>query len=155
MPCIYHSRKESNLSRLGKKLGIGMDEFCNFIKLYSSMEEWFHSSNPRSEVRESRLLIYTVLRLLKKAFSRQHVLGHNIPKLHGMTKMQHYICLFGSAMNFYGGLGESCHKYFGKAPGDNTERRVLEFARQITHRIYEWMVFEIANEKVMQQDINK
>ena len=101
-------------------------------------------------VRVSRLLISTVLRLSKTVFPRHHGQGHNIPKSNGVTKMQHYMCLFGSAMNFYGGPGESSHKYFVKAPGDNTQGRVPEFARQIANRIYECMIFEVANERVMQ-----
>ena len=44
----------------------------------------------------------------------------------------------------FGGPGESHHKYFVKAPGDNTQRRVSEFAKQIANRIYESMIFEIA-----------
>ena len=39
-----------------------------------------------------------------------------------------------------------------KAPGDNTQRRVRESTRQIANRIYECMIFEIANERVTQQD---
>ena len=55
-------------------------------------------------------------------------------------------------MIFYGGTGESSHKYFVKAPGDNTQRRVRAFVRQIVNRMYECMIFEIANERVIQQD---
>ena len=90
--------------------------------------------------------------VLKKVFPRKAGNGHNIPKFHGMTKMQYYMCIFGSAMIFYGGPGESSHKYFVKAPGDNTQRRVRELARQIANRMYECMVFEIANEQVMKHD---
>ena len=62
------------------------------------------------------------------------------------------MCLFGSAMNFYGGTGESSQKYIVKAPGDNTQRRVCESARKIGNRICECMIFEIANIRVIQQD---
>ena len=55
-------------------------------------------------------------------------------------------------MIFHRGPGESFHKYFVKTPGDDTRRRVREFARQIPNRIYECMIFEIANERVMQQN---
>ena len=60
--------------------------------------------------------------------------------------------LFGTALNFFGGPGESHHKYFVKAPGDNTQRRVSEFAKQISNRIYENMIFEIAKEALQQQE---
>ena len=62
------------------------------------------------------------------------------------------MCLSGSGVNFYGSPGESAHKYFVKAPGDNTQYRVHEFAKQIANRIYECMIFKIANERVLQQE---
>jgi hypothetical protein len=34
--------------------------------------------------------------------------------MHGITKMQEYMKLFGSGINFYGGPGESAHKYLLK-----------------------------------------
>jgi hypothetical protein len=43
--------------------------------------------------------------------------GYNLPKMHGITKMQEYMKLFGSGINFYGGPGESAHKQFIKIPG--------------------------------------
>ncbi len=57
--------------------------------------------------------------------------------MHDMTKFQSYIKKYGSAMNFYGGAGESAHKFFVKAPGQKTQRRVSEFAIQIAHQYYE------------------
>jgi hypothetical protein len=36
--------------------------------------------------------------------------------MHGITKMQEYIKLVGSGINFYGGPGESAHKQFIKIP---------------------------------------
>ena len=39
-----------------------------------------------------------------------------------------------------------------KAPGDNTQHRVREFDRQVANRMYECMIFEIANEKVTEQE---
>ncbi len=34
--------------------------------------------------------------------------------MHGITKMQEYMKLFGSGINFYGGPGESAHNQFIK-----------------------------------------
>jgi hypothetical protein len=34
--------------------------------------------------------------------------------MHAITKMQEYMMLFGSGINFYGGPGESAHKQFIK-----------------------------------------
>ena len=59
--------------------------------------------------------------------------------------------LFGSGIFFYGGPGESHHKYFVKSPGDLTQRRVSEFAKQVANRVYESMSFEIANEGVKKE----
>ena len=69
----------------------------------------------------------TILRKVQKIFRWSDGHGWNIPKMHGMMKMTEYIKLFGSGINFYGGPGESHHKYFVKAPGDLTQRRVSEF----------------------------
>ena len=62
------------------------------------------------------------------------------------------MCLSGSGVNFYGGPGESAHKYFVKALENNTQYRVHEFAKQIANRIYECMIFKIANERMLQQE---
>ena len=56
--------------------------------------------------------------------------------------------LYGPALNFYGDPGESAHKQFVKQPGNNTQRRVAQFAKQISERVYESMIFEVALERV-------
>ena len=76
----------------------------------------------------------------------------SIPKYHGMSKMLFYIQLYDSGINVYGGPGESHDKYFVKASGSNTRRRVSNFAKQIANQVYESMILEIANEKVTEQD---
>jgi hypothetical protein len=48
--------------------------------------------------------------------------------MHGITKMQEYMMLFGSGINFYGVPRESAHKQFIKMPGQRTQQRVSEFA---------------------------
>jgi hypothetical protein len=60
--------------------------------------------------------------------------------MHGITKMQEYMKLFGSGINFYGGPGESAHKQFIKIPGQRTQRRVSEFAQQIALQYYNMLV---------------
>ena len=57
-----------------------------------------------------------------------------------MAKFQSYIKRYGSAMNFYGGTGESAHKQFVKAPGQKTQRRVSEFASQTAFQFYDILV---------------
>ena len=97
--------------------------WIKFVKLYLSMEEWFHDSNPKQEVDQARHLIAKVLTRLQKLFPRPNNIGngYNLPKMHGMTKFQFYIKRYGSAINFYGGTGESAHKFFVKAPGLKTQ----------------------------------
>jgi hypothetical protein len=70
--------------------------------------------------------------------------GYRIPKMHGMTKMQEYMKLFGSAMNFNGGLGEAAHKTFVKSAGQKTQRRVSEFAKQTANQYYNGLLTSYA-----------
>jgi hypothetical protein len=112
-----------------------------FIKLYLSMEEWFHNCNDKEEVNQARPLIPKVLKMLQWLFPREkNSNGYCIPKMHGMTKFQSYIKRYGSAMNFYGGTGESAHKQFVKAPGQKKQRRVSEFASQTALQFYDILV---------------
>ena len=76
------------------------NKFIKFVKKYLAMEVWFHDTNDKSEVKNSRRYIGAVLKLMKVVFPRMEGNGWNIPKHHGMTKMQHYILLFGSGMNW-------------------------------------------------------
>ncbi len=65
-----------------------------------------------------------------------------------MTKMQSYIKLFGSRMNFYGGPGEAAHKTFVKAAGQKTQRRFSKFAQQTAHQYYNMMLSTHATQHV-------
>ena len=77
---------------------------------------WLHDSNLKEEVNNARPLIAKVLRLVKELFPRDGSgNGWNIPKFHAATKFPDYIRRYGSAMNFFGGTGESAHKLFVKA----------------------------------------
>ena len=49
-------------------------EWIKFVKLYLSMEEWFHDSNPKQEVDQARHLIAKVLTTLQKLFPRHFFL---------------------------------------------------------------------------------
>jgi hypothetical protein len=109
------------------------------------MEEWFHNCNDKEEVNNARPLIAKVLKWLQELIPREEgTNGYCIPKMHGMTKFQSYIKKYGSTMNFYGGPGESAHKFFVKAPGQKTQRRVSEFAIQTTNQYYDIMVTRYA-----------
>jgi hypothetical protein len=60
--------------------------------------------------------------------------------MHRIAKMQEYMNIFGSGINFYGGPGESEHKQFIKIPGQRTQRRVSEFAKQTALQYYNILV---------------
>ena len=64
--------------------------------------------------------------------------------MHGTTKMQSYIKLFSSGINFYGGPGETAHKTFVKSAGQKTQRRVSKFAQQTAHQYYNMMLSSCA-----------
>ncbi len=66
--------------------------------------------------------------------------GYNLPKMHEITKMQEYMKLFGSGINFYDGPGETAHKQFIKIPGQRTQHRVSEFAQQTALQYYNMLV---------------
>ena len=123
---------------------IDPQKYLECLKLYLSMEEWYHETNKKEEVRSARQLIGEVIQLVHKIFPRSEGQGWNIPKTHGLKKIQYYMCLFGSAINFFGGPGECNHKKFVKATGNNTQCRIDSFSSQIAQRYYETMLLEIA-----------
>ena len=57
-----------------------------------------------------------------------------------------------SAINFYGGTGESAHKLFVKAPGLKTQRRVSEFAVQTARQYYDMLVTSRALQSIEENE---
>jgi hypothetical protein len=105
------------------------------------MEEWFHDTNDKDKVHNSRDAIAKVLTSLQKKFLRSDCTnGYSIPKMHGMTKMQSHIKLFGSGMNFYEGPGEAAQKTFVKSAGQKTQIQLSKFAQQSAHQYYSMML---------------
>ena len=147
--CIAHTTSGSAVLKRCLKLSEQKwKQYIEFLKLYLCMEEWFHDANNKNEV------IYTQEEIAKVLQSLQHFPprkinsnGYNIPKMHGMTKMQEYMRLFGSGINFYGGPGESAHKHFIKIPGPRTQRRVSEFAQQTALQYHDMLVSRYAAEE--------
>lgn len=137
---------------LQNELGLTNNQWKRWIKffcMYLSMEAWFHDCNEKDEVNNSRETIASVLGDLQTFFPRkENSNGYNLPKMHGATKMQHYMKKFGSAMNFYGGPGEASHKCFVKAPGFKTQRRMREFAVQTAKQYYNLMMVQHASSYV-------
>jgi hypothetical protein len=76
------------------------------------MKEWFHNSNNKVEVDDSKPLIGEAQQTLQAFFPREDTTnGYCIPKMHGMTKFQPYMKRYSSSMNFYGGPGEAAHRF--------------------------------------------
>jgi hypothetical protein len=134
--CICHTTKGRTVMQNSLQFSdVKWKELLKCRKNYLAMEEWFHDNNGEDEVRSARNNIALVLRLVQRFFSRsEKTNGYNIPKMHGMTKMQEYMKLFGSVMNFYGGPSKAAHKTFVKLAGRKTQRRVSEFAKQTANQ---------------------
>ena len=146
--CMSHTAAiRTRLSLVLMSRGISLHEFQSCLKLYLAMEEWFHSVNVKDQVENSRHLVGYVIGLIKKVFPRgtsARNQGWNIPKMHGLTKMQTYMVQFGSGSNFYGGPGETFHKKFVKDTGNNTQGRADSFSSQCATRYYESMLFSFS-----------
>jgi len=141
LTCIVHTQDGQLLKEC---LDMSNEEWrclLLFLRQYLALEEWFHCNNDKREVTNARHKIGKVLKMMQTLFPRcEGTNGYNIPKMHGMAKMQFYMMLFGSAINFFGGPGESSHKQFVKAPGLKTQRRVSEFACQVAKQYHHVMV---------------
>jgi hypothetical protein len=153
--CIAHTVDGS--VKLQKALGNPSlscwKKFLECLKLYLSMEEWFHDCNRKEEVHNSRDMIAKVLSMVQDLFPREEgTNGWNIPKMHAMSKFMVYMIRYGSAMNFFGGPGEAAHKFFVKAPGLKTQRRAKEFARQTAEQYYHVMVSQYALRAILSQE---
>ena len=149
--CLAHTDQiKARLEQCFSIENIRIADFFLCLKLYLGMEDWFHTSNPKTEVRSSKILIAQTLQLIKDVFLRTDTNGEEvgqgwaIPKFHGTTKFTDYIMLFGSAINFFGGVGECNHKTFVKATGHNTQKRIDSFTSQVATRYYEAMTIGIA-----------
>ncbi len=140
--CIAQTVEGSEILRKGLQHSSNKwVKWLKCLKLYLSMEEWFHNLNDQEEVNNARPLIGEVLKMVKSLFPREEKSnGYCIPKMHGMTKFQPYMKRYGSATNFYGGPGEAAHKYFVKVPGQKTQRHVSKFAVQTANQCYDMMV---------------
>ena len=122
--CIAHTTDGNDkLQRaLGRLSQHRWKKFLDFLKLYLSMEEWFHDCNRKVEVENSRNMIAKVLQMLQELFPRgEGTNGYCIPKMHAMTKFMFYIQRYRSAMNLFGGPGESAHEFFVKSPSLKTQ----------------------------------
>ena len=115
--CLSHTNQIR--SRLDQCLiceKINPADFYLCIKLYLGTEEWFHAKNPKTEVHAPNVLTGKTLQLIKDVFPRTDIDGEelgqgwSLPKFHATTKFREYMISVGSAINFYGGVGECNHK---------------------------------------------
>ena len=72
--------------------------------------------------------------------------GQKFSKMNAITKFVDFMVLFGSAINFLGGIGECNHKIFVKDTGCNTQKRINTFTTQCTTQYYESMIFDMATQ---------
>ena len=80
---------------------INPTDYLDCLKLYLAMEVWFHANNSIDEVQHARPLIAHVIGLVQRVFPRSDGQGWHLPKTHGLTKMQYYMCRFGSGINLF------------------------------------------------------
>ena len=81
------------------------------LKMYLSMEDWFHQTNKNEEVKRACPLISIVIQMIHESFPCTVGHGWQLQKSHGLTQMQTHMCLFGNGINFYGGPGECNHNF--------------------------------------------
>jgi hypothetical protein len=114
------------------------------------MEEWSHNNNCKHKVNSAEALVFEILELLHHAFPKWDKDGNKegeqwaVSKFHGVTKFVLYMKLFGSAINFHGGIGKFNHTIFVKDSGFNTQKRVRTFTLQVVQRYYGGMTLTIA-----------
>ena len=114
--------------------------------LYQIMEQWLHETNKMTVVKAARPYIGDVLSLVQENFSRKWGDGWNIQKMHGLTKMQYYMCLFGSRIILFWGPGECNHICFVKGTGFCTQGRIESFCSQVVAKFYETILPDIVKQ---------
>ena len=143
--CIsYTATVRAVLKPITEDMGCSIADFQDCLKLYLSMESWFHDSNPMEEVKHARPLIATTIAKVQRIFNCKEGRRWSLQKIHGLTKMQYYMRLFGSGFNFFGGPGEASHKKFVKDTGNNTQMRIDSFVSQCAQRYYETLILDLA-----------
>jgi len=93
-----------------------MSQLTTFLKFYLSMETWFHDDNPKEKVRAAHIMIAQVIYMMIAMFPPGGN-GWNLPKLHGLTKVQNFIILFGCTANSTVVLGNAVINSLSKTPG--------------------------------------
>ena len=115
------------------------------IKMILALERWLNGRTLRTDIDDTSkiqsLIRSKMIPNLAKYFPREEGEGWRIPKVHSLTKFPQYIQMFGSAVNFYGGHGESHLKTFMKQLAPFTQRRAKKFATQLGVNLYRQSLF--------------
>lgn len=115
------------------------------IKMILALEKWFNRRTLRSDIDDNSkiqsLISQQLIPNLQKFFPRKDGTGWMFPKVHSLTKFPVYMQMFGSAINFYGGFGESHLKTFMKKLAHFTQRRATKFAIQLGENHYQQSLF--------------
>ena len=88
------------------------------------------------QVRNIVCLVGVLIDSIKKCFKRVDGNGWNIPKIHSLSKIIHYMLKFGSAKGVSGQTGERALKEIVKDPAKNTQRRAGCFTEQVANFDY-------------------
>ncbi len=118
------------------------------MKMILALERWLNYRTLRTDVDDPKK-IQSIIRSnfipnLVKYFPREQHYDWKLPKVHSLTKFPVYIQMFGSAVNFYGGIGESNLKTFMKRLAHFTQRRAKNFAPQLGLNLYRQSLFDHA-----------
>lgn len=98
--CLLNTDEVRNiLEPILEEKSSSVKKVADFLKLYLSVEAWFLSVNKKKGVHASCSFIGHVIQMLQDLFL-QGGQGWNIPNIHGLTQLQLFIILFGSADHF-------------------------------------------------------
>lgn len=153
--CVMHTSLGKKLMSKEMKLKkISLKKFIKCLKLYLAFERWVTEPHRKSQVRRSYKVLGLLINLIKKCFPREDGWGWNLPKMHALSRMPHYMMKFGSANNFSGQIGERALKGIVKDHADRTQRRADKFAEQCAIREYECNVIEYVVKDLQQHTLS-
>ncbi len=95
---------------------MSINKFYKCLKLYLSMEEWFHEPNLKEEVMASRPLVAQTIQLMMSIFPRVAKCGWKLPNFHGLTKFVMFTERFCFASTFFGVMVTPISKGLSKIP---------------------------------------
>ncbi len=140
--CVIHTNDGRGIFQNGlNELDIALSDFKKSMNLQLSFEKWVDGSNPIIDVCGASDLLSKLIRSIKRCFPRIDGNGWNLPKMHSLAKMLHYMQQFGSANNCSGQIGDRALKSMVKDHAQQTQRQVNVFASQCADREYESTVY--------------